>query len=162
MTNPKATFTAWRLSKAKYSESALRGYGSMLHSGRWHRKGIPVVYAAGSPALALLETMVHLEMTDLMSFAYVAVPIRFAPECLAVLEANDLPEDWNAWPWPSSTQEVGTRWFEDQQSAMLRVPSAIVPHESNYLINPTHPDFARLDIGPAEPFPVDVRLSRLR
>jgi len=153
------THVAWRLTKARYQETTLSGYGSMLHGGRWHRKGVPVVYAADSPALALLETMVHIEEADLLAFAYMALPIRFDEEHLIILDEKDLPEDWNAWPWPASTQHLGMRWLEEQRSVVLRVPSAIVPHQSNYLINPTHPDFSQLDVGPAEPFPVDPRLA---
>lgn len=156
------THVAWRLTKAKYQETTLSSYGSMPHGGRWHRKGIPVVYAADSPALALLETMVHIEETDLPAFAYRALPIRFDEEHLTVLDEKDLPEDWNTWPWPASTQHLGARWLEEQRSVVLRVPSAIVPHQSNYLINPTHPDFSQLEVGPAEPFPIDPRLAGRR
>ena len=152
----------WRLTKAKYQQTALSGYGAMLHGGRWHHRGIPVVYAADSPALALLETMVHVEEADLVAFAYVAVPIRFEEAQFEVLEEKDLPGDWNAWPWPASAQRLGSRWFEEQRSVVLRVPSAVVPHQSNALINPTHADFAHLDVGPAEPFPIDPRLARRR
>lgn len=151
--------TAWRLTKAKYKDATLRGYGSMLHSGRWHRKGVPMVYAADSPALALLETMVHIEAGDLMYFEYVAIPIRFSGKHVSTLDERDLPSDWNSWPWPASTQDLGTRWLEERQSVVLRVPSAVVPHASNYLLNPLHPQFAQLEIGPAEPFPVDLRLG---
>lgn len=153
------THVAWRLTKARYQETTLSGYGSMLHGGRWHFKGVPVVYAADSPALALLETMVHLEETDLLAFAYLALPIRFDEAYLTVLDEQDLPGDWNVWPWPESTQYLGTRWLDERRSVVLRVPSAVVPHQSNYLINPTHPDFSRLDVGPAAPFPIDPRLA---
>ncbi|GIV60340.1 MAG: hypothetical protein KatS3mg043_1429 [Rhodothermaceae bacterium] len=153
---------AWRLTKARYKDTALRGYGSLLHGGRWHHRGVPVVYAADTPALALLETMVHLEEADLLAFEFVAFPIRFGDDLLEVLDTEALPEDWNAWPWPASTQHLGTNWFMSQRSVVLRVPSAVVPHQYNYLINPTHPDFSRLEIGPAEPFPVDPRLARHR
>jgi RES domain-containing protein len=150
--------TAWRLTKAKYRDQALSGYGSMLHGGRWHTKGVPVVYAADSPALALLETMVHVEEADLLAFEYVVIPIRFEDRHLTVLP--ELPEDWNAWPWPMSTQRLGTRWFEERRSPILRIPSAVVSHQLDYLINPLHPDFGKLDIGPVEPFPIDPRFGR--
>lgn len=153
---------AWRLTKARYETSALSGYGSILHSGRWHRKGIPIVYAAESPALALLETMVHVEEADLLNFSYVAVPVQFSSRYLLTLEENELPEDWNSWPWPESTQRIGTSWFEEQRSVVLGVPSAVVPHQTNYLISPTHPDFSKLVTGLAEPFPVDPRLVHRR
>lgn len=152
------TYTLWRLTKARYQDTAFSGYGAILHAGRWHRKGIPVVYVSESPALALLETMVHVEESDLLAFEYVAIPIRAEETHSEHLNSKDLPADWNAWPWPATTQQIGTQWVKQQRSVLLRVPSAVVPRQSNYLLNPTHPEFSQLDIGPAEPFPIDPRL----
>ncbi len=157
--------TIWRLTKAKHAATALSGYGSVLRAGRWHRRGVPVVYAAASPALALLETLVHVEDAEaLLAFDYAAVPIRltedFGEGGIERLPEEDLPADWRAWPWPASMQALGTRWMREKRSALLSVPSAVVPHERNYLVNPQHPRFGELEVGPPEPFPVDPRLAR--
>ncbi len=131
----------------------------MLSGGRWHTRGIPVVYAADSPALALLETMVHLEDAELLSFSYLAIRIRFTSEHLLRIEEDELPKNWKLWPWPRETQQLGTRWFDSKRSVVLRVPSAVVAVQSNYLINPTHPDFGELEIGSPKPFEMDARLG---
>jgi RES domain-containing protein len=152
--------TLWRLTKEKYAAHALSGYGSQLHAGRWHERGVPVVYLAESPALALLETLVHVEEPqDLLAFDYVGVPVTLdAGEHLERLAAKDRPSDWRAWPWPVSTQMLGTRWIRQRHSVVLEVPSAVVPRQSNYLLNPHHPRFGELRVGTPEPFPVDPRL----
>jgi RES domain-containing protein len=161
--------TFWRLTKAKYgrlgkgdARGPFSSYGSVLHAGRWHPKGRPVVYAAESAALALLETLVHVERADLLRFDYVAIPVSI-PDALGdlteSLNASDLPADWQAWPYPAPTQALGADWFDARRSVALVVPSAVVPHERNVLLNPTRPRFGELEIGAAQPFPIDPRLA---
>ena len=70
----------------------------------------------------------------------------------------DLPEGWDAFPHPPATQEIGTRWLREGRSAALQVPSAVVPHAANVLINPAHPDVADLTAGGPDPFDWDPRL----
>lgn len=146
----------WRLTKARHADTAFSGYGALHRSGRWHQKGTPVAYASESPSLALLEVLVHDDNRELLDFDYVAVPLTFGEEHLEVL--GDLPDGWNGWPWPPQTQRIGTRWQREGRSVVLRVPSAVVPAQSNYLVNPEHPDFGELEVGTARPFPVDERL----
>lgn len=151
--------TVWRLTKAKYAAEALSGHGSMLRAGRWHRKGVPLVYAAESPALALVETLVHVAAPeDLLAFEYVVVPLYLEEKHLEQLGEERLPEDWNVWPWPVSTQALGTRWLREERSVALEVPSAVVPRQRNYLLNPRHLQFDEAEAGPPEPFPIDARL----
>ncbi|MEM1125352.1 MAG: RES domain-containing protein [Bacteroidota bacterium] len=164
--------TFWRLTKAKYATAEAEqqgrgpfsGYGSMLSAGRWHPRGRPVVYAAESAALALLETLVHVEKAALLHFAYVAIPVvipsaLYETGSVAELDAADLPGDWQAWPYPASTQQRGTAWFDARQAVALVVPSAVVPHERNVLLNPLHERFVDLEIGAPQPFPIDHRLG---
>ena len=152
--------SAWRLTKAKYARTALSGVGSALRAGRWHGRGRPVVYAASSSALALLETLVHVERAELLRAEYVAVPLSVPADLAERLTPDDLPADWRAWPHPASTRALGTAWFDERRSAALVVPSVVVPHEWNVLLNPTHPDFRLVGVGEPEPFPVDARLGR--
>lgn len=152
-----SVLVAWRLTKARYAETALSGMGSTLHAGRWHLRGRPVVYAASSAALALVETLVHAERADLLRDAYVAVPLRIPARLVETLA--DLPADWQAWPHPASTQRLGTAWVDGRRSAVLVVPSAVVPHETNVLLNPLHPAFHTIEVGAPEPFPIDARFS---
>lgn len=120
------SITVWRLTKAKYAQggarSALSGYGSTLRSGRWHPRGRSVAYCASPLSLALLETLVHVERPDLLRFDYVAVPAPLQNELLERLAPEDLPDDWQAWPHPASTQALGAPWFDEQRSVALEVP----------------------------------------
>lgn len=118
------------------------------------------MYAASSAALSLLETLVHVDRTDLLSDDYVAISLAIPADEVERIAFNDLPPDWQAWPHPSSTRSLGTAWFDQRRSVALVVPSAVVPHESNVLLNPTHPSFTRIEVGEPEPFPVDARLER--
>lgn len=152
--------TLWRITMPKYARTALSGHGFLIHASRWHRQGVPVVYLAESPALALLETMVHVESSSLLAFDYVALRIEAPDERIALPSPDELPADWNAWPWPRSTQDLGTHIMESGATPLLRVPSALVPNQFNYLPNPAHPDFSRLLVSPPEPFPIDPRLQQ--
>jgi len=154
-----AVLTVWRLTKAKHAATALTGHGSMLRAGRWHPRGRPAVYAASSPALALLETLVHVGRAELVRFAYVTIPLRFDASLLERWTPADLPPDWSAWPHTASTQSLSRRWFDSRRTVVLEVPSAVVPHERNYVVNPLHARFGELVAGPAEPFAIDRRLG---
>ena len=152
--------TIYRLTKAKYADTAFDGIGSLRSAGRWHQTGIPVVYASDAPASALLEIVAHAEAASLLGHAYVLFTIDLAPERhLLTLEPEAWPADWRALDWPASTQRIGTRWFEDRDSVVLQVPSAIVPQQHNYLVNPRHPHFEELKIKGPTPFEIDPRLA---
>ena len=147
----------YRVTKAAYAETAFKGSRGR---GRWHRTGTPMVYAADAPATALLETLVHADRATLIDIPYVVFEIDFDPaDLLLRLPPNLLPSDWQAWPWPASTQEIGTYWFESQASVVLEVPCAVVPHHRNYLLNVQHPRFSELNIQGPDDFPIDPRLA---
>ena len=146
----------YRVTKAAYAETAFRGSRGR---GRWHRLGAPMVYAADAPATALLETLVHADRADLLRAPYVVFEISLDPDRhLLRLPPELLPPDWQGWPWPERTQEIGTYWFASRRSVVLEVPSAVVPYHRNYLVNVQHPDFAALEIEGPEDFPIDPRL----
>ena len=148
---------AYRLTKAQYADTAFRGSRGR---GRWHRRGVPMVYAADQPATALLETLVHAGRGDLVQAEYVLFRIHLEEETHVLrLPGDQRPEDWRAWPWPASTQRIGSFWHEQQASVALAVPSAVVPIHTNVLLNIQHPDFSALTIDPPEPFAVDTRLA---
>ena len=151
--------TIWRLVKAKYADEALSGFGARLHAGRWHRKGLSMVYLTESPALALLEKLVHVSRSEeLTGFDWRVLPVDIEARHVQRLPDADLPSGWNAWPWLAATQHLGSRWFEQEESVVLGVPNAVVPRQRNYLLNPAHPQFDELDVGEPEPFPIDRRL----
>lgn len=152
-----ADLTVWRLTKEQYSGSAFSGEGARQHGGRFNSLGIPVVYTAGSLPLALVETMTGLERYDQLR-RYVFFRVGIPEEQLSKLEEEDLPDGWDQHPPPSQSQRVGDRWVSREESAVLRVPSVAVPYSYNYLLNPLHEAFDDIEIGQAEPFPVDERL----
>ena len=152
---------AWRLVHRKYVYSAFSGEGARLAGGRWNSEGHSVVYTAGSLSLALLEIIVHLEFKEALKL-YKAIPVEIPENLLQSIDPAKLPEGWGASPPQSGTQFIGNCWMEQQASAALKVPSAIVPNESNYLLNPTHSDFAQIKLGAPIDLPVDPRvLARL-
>lgn len=149
--------TVYRLTKAEYAETAFRGSRGR---GRWHEQGIPMVYASNQPATALLETIVHAGRADLVTAKYVLFEIDLDEDTdLLTLPDGDLPPDWRDWPWPTSTQAIGTFWHGRRDSVALSVPSAVIPMHRNVLLNIQHPRFAELEIDGPIPFPIDTRLS---
>ena len=150
--------TAWRLTKTRYLATAWDGEGARRTGGRWNGFGTAVVYTSGTLSLALVETLVHLPSGVLP--AYSAQPVEFDEAVLDVLQDSDLPTDWRADPPPASTRALGDEWVLASRRAVLRVPSVVVPLESNYVFNPRHPDFSRVTIGAPMPFPFDPRLRQ--
>ena len=148
---------SWRLIKAEHAEDAFAGEGARRGGGRWNSKGIRIVYTSGSLSLATLEVMVHNHFYSALKY-YVCIPIDFDPSLLQSIAIDDLPDNWQADPIPQSVKKTGDRWIENQESVILKVPSAIIPIEFNYLINPLHPDFEKIVIHAPQKFTFDYRL----
>ena len=136
---------SWRLIKAVYADDAFAGEGARRGGGRWNSKGVRMVYTSGSLSLATLEMMVHTHFYSALK-SYVCIPIDFDPSLLQSIAIDDLPDNWQADPIPQSVKKAGDRWIKNQESVILKVPSAIIPVEFNYLINPSHPDFGKIVI----------------
>jgi len=151
--------TAWRIVKAKHQDRAFDGEGARLYGGRWNIKGVPVVYLAESLALASLEIIIHLPGDELLQ-KYVRIPVKFSPKLVSEVDVTGLSEGWDSDPAPAFTKLVGNSWAKNQKSLILKVPSAIIPEEYNYLINPLHPDFKKLSIGSPVAYFFDTRLKR--
>jgi RES domain-containing protein len=151
------TLAAYRLTKARYADTAFDGEGARLNGGRWNPVGVPVVYLAESLPLAALETLVHLERPRVLS-AYVYFEVAFVAELVLAVAEDDLPPDWQANPEPASTVAIGEAWLRSQASLLLRVPSVVVPKSYNYLLNPVHPDREKVLIKGPYPFTFDSRL----
>jgi len=149
----------WRICKAEHVAAAFTGEGAMRYAGRWHHQGTAVVYCSESRALAALEQLVHLHQNRLPP-NFVCFPVEI-PEDLAIREVQieELPVEWRRQPGPPELRDIGTAWAQAGETAVLRVPSAVVPGEHNFLLNPRHPDFSRLTIGDPEPFTFDERLA---
>jgi RES domain-containing protein len=147
---------AWRMVRAKHAESAFTGEGAAKSGGRWNSRGVAVIYASNSRALAALETLVHL--TPPVLFEYRIFRIEFDEGLVERPEIFALPKDWRAEPPPPSTKMIGDAWARESRSVAIAFPSVIIPDEINYVLNPAHPDFKRIVIGPPVEFSFDRRL----
>ena len=151
--------TSWRIVTRHRAAEAFTGEGAARFPGRWNARGARVVYTAQSAALAALEMLVHFDNeADLQP--YVLFACSFAEELVEVVDRSALPRRWKEFPAPPELHQLGNAWLIARRTAVLQVPSAIVPTESNYLLNPEHPDFARITIGEPVPFSLDMRLLR--
>lgn len=149
--------SAWRISKSRYASIAFDGEGARLNGGRWNSVGVRVAYASQSVALAALEVLVGLQKSAALA-SYSLIGIQFDERWVETVPLAALPANWRGHPAPPETQAIGDRWILERRSLVLKVPSAIVELESNYLINPAHPEAARLVVSPPAPFELDARL----
>ncbi len=153
---------AWRLAAPDHSRTVdemLNGRGPLHHGGRWNSPGRRAVYLGGSLALASLELLVHLEALDVLR-RYRRLRVLVPETLITELTLRDLPDGWDRPLIDPATQAVGDRWLESLESAVLRVPSAVVAGEVNYVANPVHPGFAELEPGSIADFRYDPRLAR--
>lgn len=144
--------TAWRLVKDEYKANAFDGEGARLFGGRWHSIGRAVIYTSATTSLGLLEQMVHAE-SGVLPF-YATFPVMFDIGLVEILDKHSLPSNWKSSPPPFELQRIGNDWVDSVRSCILEVPSVLVPHESNFILNPRHPDFTSIKIG--EPIGLDI------
>lgn len=147
---------AWRLVRDRHAATAFTGEGAARTGGRWNSRGVAMVYTSQSQSLAALETLVHL--APHLSLRYKVFRVEFDEALLERLPAGAVPADWREEPPPGSTKAVGDRWVREARSAVLGVPSVLIPDEWNFLLNPAHPDFRRIRIGAPADFAFDPRL----
>jgi len=150
--------TAWRIVKARHAGNAFTGEGAAKTGGRWNSRGTWLVYASATQSLAALELLVHLNPP--VTFQLVAFSVTFEPALVEDLPLVGVPPGWQSQPPSPATQHLGDAWVMKLRSAVLSVPSVLVPEERNFLFNPAHPDFRRMRIGPQQPFSLDPRLVR--
>jgi RES domain-containing protein len=150
---------AWRIYKPKHAATAFSGAGGRDFGGRFNPKGVAIVYTSASVSLASLEMLVHLQTAELLQ-AYVLRRVTFDHALVKRITEADLPANWLANPAPPENQRIGADWVAAAVSAVLLVPSVVIPTESNFLLNPVHPDFNRLMFGKGEPFDFDPRLIK--
>lgn len=148
----------WRMTTAKHAGTAFTGEGARLYGGRWNPEGIPMVYTAATQSLAILELLVQ---DGRMLAHYVMIPVTI-PTSLKIehIELKDLPDGWREPAAREHLRSMGADWIKSGSSAVLAVPSAVVPQETNYLLNPLHPAISKLKIGDAQEFITDLRLPR--
>src|SRR5260370_11883795 len=146
----------YRLASARHP--AHDGLGASRYGGRWNHKGTAAIYTAASRALCALEVLAN---ADELAGDYLVTPIE-VPDSLTVrtLSIENLPHLWDAGEPISGTRDIGTEWANAATSAVLAVPSAVIPREYNYILNPRHPDFSKIKFFSSEPFYFDDRLGR--
>ena len=150
--------TVWRITTPRFGQTAFSGEGARLYGGRWNPKGWAMVYTAESQSLALLELMVQ---DDSLRAHYVLIPAHLPADLTETrIEMDQLPDDWRTLGARDLLQARGLAWLEGGQTAVLNVPSAVVPAERNYLLNPRHPEFVRIVIGEPHSLQTDIRLLR--
>jgi len=136
----------------------LSGKGAALSGNRWNSKGTELTYSADSRALAMSEVAVHLSLSILpKDYVMVEVDIQ-SYVSIASLSKEDLPANWSSFPHLLDTQQIGDVFVTERKDCVLKVPSAVVPGDFNFLINPFHPDFSTIRIVGQEDFPFDSRL----
>lgn len=147
--------TLWRIS----GHPELDGAGGLRGPGRWHTKGRPIVYCAPNPATSLVEMLAHIEIDssdvpDLLQYLEIEAPDDTSTE---TLETEAL-----GWSWAANlavSRRAGDEWLRSGRTALLRVPSVIVPVTWNILINPRHPDSGQIRVVHIHRHGIDPRLT---
>jgi RES domain-containing protein len=148
----------WRLFPGPFRGTAFTGVGGLYAASRWNHLGVAMVYTATSRALAALEFFVNLEPNeapDDLLITEASVPDRF----VATLDLALLPPNWRGLN-NETCRNLGSDWAASRSSLALKVPSAVVEGEWNVLLNPKHPQFAKVQIADSKPFRYDERMFR--
>ena len=144
-----------------YEANDLSGKGAEITGGRWNEKGLAIVYAAENRSLACLETLVHLAAGGLPFNRYlveIAIPDQVWANARRET-ATSLPVGWDAEPAGRTSIVFGMGWLRSGNSAVLVIPSTIVPEEYSVLINPAHPDSATISAVKSRRWLYDPRLT---
>lgn len=156
--------TVWRIGTdtPDYEADDLSGEGAKRTGGRWNERGVAVVYTSATRALACLETVVHLNAGGLPLNRYlvaVTIPDEVWVDAQTQTAAG-LPIGWDAEPAGRVSMGFGTGWIRSGRSAVLRIPSVIVPEECNVLINPRHPAAVGITAAKVRRWLYDPRLVK--
>jgi len=152
-----AAVRLWRVIKREHAATAFDGKAAQRFGGRWNSPGRCAVYASASKSLAVLEVLVHLDVGRSLP-RFIAFSFDLDASLIDQLPATRLPRHWRTLRGLAMTQRIGDAWLERGGALALAVPSAIVPEELNYLLNPVHPAFIQLKFGRPVPFVLDPRL----
>lgn len=162
----------WRIAATvgKYRADDLSGAGAAAVGGRFNSPGTAVLYTSSSVALAVLETLVHFgvkaseQANRYLIELQVPQAIYDARQVMSVAQLRKQCPFWDAVPFAEASQSVGDQWAQAGKSALLALPSSILPYKGlpdcNVLINPRHPDAGKITIGRRERFVYDPRLGR--
>jgi len=150
----------YRLTRKAYIDD-ISGRGAETHGGRWNNKGLPALYTASSRALAVLEVAVHVPL-GIIPIDYFMCGIEL-PDGISIFEIkpSDLPKKWNSNPIIQATQMLGDDFLKGRKHLAMKIPSASVSGDFNYILNPAHPGFNQIKVAFTEPFEFDSRLFKM-
>ena len=147
----------FRLTSQQFANS-LSGKGAALYGARWNSIGVEVIYAAANRSLAMAEVAVHFTLATLpKNFMMVTIHIPDEIEIFKI-DKSILPANWNIFPHPQSTQQIGDQFIADNKYCVMQIPSVVTKGDYNLLINPKHPLFDSIQIIEVEKFPFDSRV----
>jgi len=149
--------SAWRIVLETQAATAFSGDGAWLYGGRWNSPYVRVVYASQHQSTAAFEVFIN-NIPFFPEEKYKAFRLEWPDHLTEILPKKKWPANWRLSPPPAETMEIGDRWIKEKRSAVLAVPSAISPDDRNFLLNPAHPDFKRIQIAPPIDYEFDPRL----
>ena len=150
----------YRISYKDYTD--LSGIGGLTTSGRWTHQGYPVVYFSDSLSLAAWENLMQFESVKHIPDVYVSLTVEVPERSIQVVTKEELDRSikgWDSFPHHSGTRTIGTNFLKDKKYLLLRVPSAVIPDEFNYIMNPLHPLSAEAKTIAKKSFIFDERLK---
>lgn len=149
--------SAWRIVLAGEAAVAFSGEGAGRYGGRWNSRNVRVIYASEHQSTAALEVFIHNE-PFWPDEKYKVFHLEWPESLMEVFPIRALPVKWRSAPSLAETREIGDSWVQESRSAVLALPSAIIPADRNFLLNPEHRDFKRIRIHPPVDFQFDSRL----
>lgn len=147
---------AWRIARARYALDR-SGAGGLVDGGRWHRQGVPVIYAGLSVEICALEKLVHTGAFVPSDLVLVSLSLPDGPGLYETVDVAALP-GWEATPPGAPSIGFGCEFLRAGRGLGLIVPSAVVPEARNLILNPLHPRFAEVGMAQVRPFVFDSRL----
>jgi RES domain-containing protein len=151
--------SAWRIVRAVRLRTALTGEGSRVYGGRWNSRGTSVIYVSEHESLAALELFVH-TMPLVPTERYFSLRVDWDDKLTEYFPIKNLPRGWDAEPPMSASMQIGDEWVRSARSLALALPSLLSKSEINFLLNPKHPDFKKVKVGPPVEYRFDPRLLR--
>ena len=149
--------SAWRIVRASRANTAFTGEGPWRYGGRWNSPGVHVVYVSEHQSTAAFEVFAN-RVPFILEEKYKAFHLEWPDGLTEIFPIKKLPANWRVTPPPAETMEIGDRWVQERRSAVLALPSAICPDDTNFLLNPEHPDFKQIRIHSPINFDFDPRL----
>jgi len=149
--------SAWRIVRVSREKTAFTGEGPWRYGGRWNSRGVRVAYVSEHQSTAAFEVFVN-RVPFILEEKYKAFYLEWPESITEVFPVKKLPLNWRVSPPPKETKEIGDRWIQERRFAVLALPSAISPADTNFLLNPEHRDFKRIRIAPSVDYEFDSRL----